>query len=66
MKTKLLKQLRKKFYVEYFPGKKLYKVNGTQETYHKRESDAITHKECDMINYARKYYEKYAKRIRLF
>lgn len=66
MKAKLLKQLRKKFYVEYFPATKQYKVNGTRETYHRCKSEAIAQKECDMINYARKYYEKYTKRIRLF
>ena len=65
MKAKLLKELRNKFKVEYFPSTKLYKVSGERETYHKTKDEAIAQMECDILNYGRKYYEKYSKRIRI-
>ena len=65
MKAKLLKKLRAKFIVEYFPSTKQYKVSGERETYHVKKEQAVAQKECDMINYGRKYYEKYSKRVRL-
>ena len=65
MKAKLLKKLRAKFIVEYFPSTKLYKVSGERETYHKDKDQAMAQMRCDIHNYGRKYYEKYAKRIRL-
>ena len=65
MNARLLKKLRAKFIVEYFPSTKQYKVSGDGETYHNKKDDAITQQECDILNYGRKYYEKYSKRIRL-
>lgn len=66
MKAKLLKKLRAKFIVEYFPSTKLYKVSGERETtYHAKKEDAATQRECGMLNYGRKYYEKYSKRVRI-
>jgi len=65
MKAKLLKKLRAKFIVEYFPSTKQYKVSGERETYHNTIEQAKTQQECDMLNYGRKYYEKNSKRIRV-
>jgi len=65
MKVKLLKKLRRKFIIEYFPSRKLYKVSGDDPKYFGKESDAKDQRYCDMVNYARKYYEKYSKRIRI-
>ena len=65
MKVKLLKKIRRKFKVEYFPSTKQYKVSGTKETYHKKREDAITQRNCDIMNYCRKYYQKYSKHIRI-
>ncbi len=65
MKAKLLKILRAKFIVEYFPSTKQYKVSGLKETYHVKKNNAITQMECDILNYGREYYEKYSKRIRI-
>ena len=65
MKVKLLKKLRAKFIVEYFPSTKQYKVSGERETYYNKKEQAEAQRDCDMINYGRKYYEKYAKRVRL-
>jgi len=61
MKAKLLKKLRKKFYIEYYPILKQYKVCGGEETYHHSLDSAKTRNECNIINHGRKYYEKYAK-----
>lgn len=65
MKVKLLKKLRAKFIIEYFPSTKQYKTSGEKELYHDIKSDAITQRECDIYNYGRKYYEKFSKRIRI-
>jgi len=64
MKIKLLKLLREKFIIEYFPSKKLYKVSGDEACYFDEKSDAITQRKCDIINYGYRHYEKYAKRIK--
>ncbi len=63
MKVKLLKRLRAKFVVEYFPSTKLYKVSGDRETYHSRKQEAVSQKECNILNYGRKHYQKYSKRV---
>jgi len=63
MKAKLLKILRDKFKVEYFPSTKQYKSSGEKEMYHNNKRDAIIQMECDIYNYGRKYYEDYSKRV---
>jgi len=65
MKSKLLKKLRAKFKVEYFPSTKKYKVSGKKESYHNKRWEALAQRDCDMINYGRYNYEKYSKRIRI-
>jgi len=65
MKARLLKTLRGKFIVEYFPSTKRYKVSGSKTSYHSKEKDAIAQKEYDMIKYAREHYQLYSKRIRI-
>ena len=65
MKIKLLKKLRAKFIIEYFPSTKMYKVSGGEVSYLDKKSDAITQRVSDLLNYGRKYYEKYSKRIRI-
>ncbi len=65
MKTKLLKILRAKFFIEYYPGQKLYKVNGIKDTYTRRLEDALSCRDCAMINYAREWYEKKSKHYKI-
>ncbi|MBT7928439.1 hypothetical protein HN682_00785 [Candidatus Peregrinibacteria bacterium] len=68
MKTRLLKILRAKFYVEYYPSTKQYRcVTGdrSDDTWHSSKESAITQRECNIINYGRKYYRKYSKHIKI-
>jgi len=65
MKAKLLKRLRARFIIEYFPSTKQYKVSGDKVRYYIKKSDAIIQRNCDIHNYGRKHYEKYSKRIRI-
>lgn len=67
MKVKLLKHLRKKFKVEYFPSKKLFKLNGGLNTrkYFQDKDSALGQQRCDIINHGRAAYEKYSKRIEI-
>lgn len=63
MKAKLLKKLRKQFKIEYYPSTKQYKVSCIEVTYHNDLRKAKATLECGILNYGRKYYEKYSKRI---
>lgn len=64
MKVKLLKLLRNKFRIEYFPSTKQYKINrDSNPKYFDSLESAKAQQECDIINYGRKHYEKYSKRI---
>lgn len=65
MKVRLLKKLRRKFFVEYFPSTKQYKVNGDDPRYFNNEFAAKAHRDCNILNYGHKHYEKYSKRIRI-
>ena len=65
MKARLLKKLRAKFIIEYFPSTKMYKVSGGRGLYFDKKHQAITQRECDILNYGREHYEKYSKRIRI-
>ncbi len=65
MKVKLLKKLRRKFKIEYFPSTKQYKVHGDRCSYHDTKQEAIAQKECNILNYGRRFYEKYSKRIEI-
>ncbi len=66
MKVKLLKMLRAKFIIEYFPSTKQYKVHGENNPrYFNEKVYAEDQRDCNILNYGRRYYEKYSKRIRI-
>lgn len=63
MKTKLLKKLRKKFYVAYYPGRGQYKLsNDGHAWFFCKKSEAIASNRYSILKYGRKYYFKYSKR----
>jgi len=65
MKVKLLKKLREKFAIDYYPSTKQYKCNGERERYYYKKQSAITQMRCNIINYGRKHYREYSKSIRI-
>lgn len=64
MKTKLLKLLRKRISIIYYPSLKVYIVKGYgYETHHDSKKDAIAKRDCNILNIARERYIEYAKHI---
>ena len=66
MKVKLLKKLRKQFYIHFYTSNKqyiLYTPDGKK--YSMNESQIKAERNCAILNYARKHYRKYSKYIKI-
>jgi len=66
MKTRLLRKLRRKFYIRYFPGRGKYRVNCKRNFF---DCDnlilAKDIQRIDILKEGRDKYEKYGKKLKI-